>query len=70
MRDDLNDVIVDVDDLDTDMFYARGRMTVIESDIGVLEDWRDVFVEDIEEDRARMDGIDGRLDVLETANAA
>lgn len=45
-------------------------MTVIESDIGVLEDWRDVFVEDIEEDRARMDGIDGRLDVLETANAA
>lgn len=70
MRDDLNDVIVDVDGLDTDMFYARGRMTVIESDIGVLEDWRDVFVEDIEEDRARMDGIDGRLDVLETANAA
>jgi hypothetical protein len=70
LRDDLNDVIVDVDGLDTDMFYARGRMTVIESDIGVLEDWRDVFVEDIEEDRARMDGIDGRLDVLETANAA
>lgn len=70
MRDDLNDVIVDVDGLDTDMFYARGRMTVIESDIGVLEDWRDVFVEDFEEDRARMDGIDGRLDVLETANAA